>query len=99
MRCPVCKADNLETPQCRRCKADLSLLFELEERRRHLLDQARQRLVDGRAAEAVDLGFEAEDLQQDEESSRLLAVAHLLNRDYAEAWYWYRQQQERCAGK
>ena len=33
MRCPVCKADNLETPQCRRCKADLSLLVAVERRR------------------------------------------------------------------
>ena len=30
MRCPVCKAENEMTPQCRRCKADLSLLLALE---------------------------------------------------------------------
>ena len=33
IRCPLCKADNLEGPACRRCKADLSMLFRLEERR------------------------------------------------------------------
>ena len=33
MQCPVCKADNAQGPLCRRCKADLSLLFRLEARR------------------------------------------------------------------
>ena len=28
MRCPVCRADNTEGPQCRRCRADLSPLFK-----------------------------------------------------------------------
>ena len=39
LRCPVCKAENAQGPNCRRCKADLSLLFALEDRR------ARERLV------------------------------------------------------
>ena len=30
IRCPVCKAENSQGPTCRRCKADLSLLFRLE---------------------------------------------------------------------
>src|SRR5262249_17865113 len=33
MRCPVCKAENAQGPACRRCKADLSLLFAVEARR------------------------------------------------------------------
>ena len=33
LRCPVCKADNSAGRACRRCKADLSLLFALEEER------------------------------------------------------------------
>ena len=40
MHCPVCKADNSQGPQCRRCKADLSLLFALEEQRRRTLAEA-----------------------------------------------------------
>ena len=40
MRCPVCKADNAQGLQCRRCKADLALLFQLEEQRARALEQA-----------------------------------------------------------
>lgn len=34
MRCPVCRAENDRGPNCRRCRADLSLLFALEKQRR-----------------------------------------------------------------
>jgi hypothetical protein len=44
MRCPVCKADNAQGPQCRRCKADLTVLFDLEAARRARLDAARGHL-------------------------------------------------------
>ena len=33
MRCPVCKADNALDPACRRCKADLALLVQVETQR------------------------------------------------------------------
>jgi hypothetical protein len=50
MRCPVCKADNVQERACRRCKADLSLLWEVEARREALLAAARRYLasLDGR---------------------------------------------------
>jgi hypothetical protein len=90
MRCPVCKADNSQGPQCRRCKADLSLLFALEEKRRQALAEARQRLHRGEWSEAVRQAETADWLRGDEESKRLAALAHLLERDFAEAWrcYW-----------
>ena len=43
MRCPVCKAENADAPQCRRCKADLSLLVALEQRRAQALTSAAAR--------------------------------------------------------
>ena len=52
MRCPVCKAENAQGPACRRCKADLSLLFALEERRAWALAEARRLLAAGRVDEA-----------------------------------------------
>ena len=37
MKCPVCRAENDQGPQCRRCKADLALLFTLADQRRSAL--------------------------------------------------------------
>lgn len=35
VRCPVCKASGNTTPTCRRCKADLALVFADRERKQH----------------------------------------------------------------
>jgi hypothetical protein len=99
MRCPVCKAENSQGPQCRRCKADLSLLFALEERRGRELDAARRALAEGRCSNAEAHAAEANWLRRDEESLRLLAVARLFGRDYAGAWRCYQELRgERGAG-
>jgi hypothetical protein len=89
MRCPVCKADNLQDPQCRRCKADLSLLFALEEQRQRTLENARHFLRRGDFAEAVRYAQMADWLRGDEESRRLTALGHLLGRNFAAAWQCY----------
>ncbi len=52
MRCPVCKAE-APGPQCRRCKADLAVLFDLESARRAQLEAAREHLAQGRLPEAL----------------------------------------------
>src|ERR1041385_8260423 len=91
MRCPVCKAENNQGPQCRRCKADLSLLFALEEQRGRELDAARRSLAEGRWSRAEAHAAEANWLRRDEESLRLLAVARLFRRDFAGAWRCYRE--------
>jgi hypothetical protein len=89
MRCPVCKADNSQGPQCRRCKADLSLLFALEEQRQRMLAEARRCLRQGEWQTAVKHAERANWLRCDDESSRLVAMAHLLVRDFAAAWRCY----------
>jgi hypothetical protein len=89
MRCPVCKADNPQGPQCRRCKADLSLLFALEEQRLQALTAARQSLAEGQWGQAVQHAEDADWMRSDEESQRLLATTYLLNRDFARAWRGY----------
>lgn len=89
MRCPVCKAENDKGPQCRRCKVDLSLLFTLEDQRGRLLTAVRHALAEGRWQEAARQAREADFLRSDVDSRRLLAVAHLLNRDFAAAWRCY----------
>ena len=84
MRCPVCKADNNEALQCRRCKADLSLLVAVERRRARVMADAVTRLT-GDPGGALTAAGEGDRLRRDEESRRLLAVARLVNRDFAGA--------------
>lgn len=89
MRCPVCKAENSQGPQCRRCKADLSLLFALEDQRARALAEARHCLRRGEWQAAIEHAKTAERLRGDEESKRLLAAVHLLGKDFAAAWWCY----------
>jgi len=89
IRCPACKADNEQGPACRRCKADLSLLFALEARREALLAQARADFAAGRWRQAYASALEADALRRDESSDRLVAVAALMCRDFHEAWRRY----------
>ncbi len=90
MRCPVCRAEVEQGPQCRRCRADLSLLFDLEDQRRRAVAIAYRYLQEGRfgSAQAVAVGIDA--LRHDEESMRLLALVALLQRHFPQAWEAYR---------
>ncbi len=90
MRCPVCKADNTQGPSCRRCKADLSLLFTLEEQRNAEMDRAEDLLAVREWEGAYESAKRADELRRDEESLRLRAVTALLARDYRTAWECYR---------
>lgn len=89
MRCPVCKAENLQGPHCRRCKADLSLLFSLEEQRRRALTEARRCLHRSDRQAAVRHAETANWLRNDEDSLQLAAVASLLGRNFVDAWQYY----------
>jgi hypothetical protein len=87
--CPVCRARVESGPACRRCKADLSLLFALEERRDAALAAARRSLATGRADEALVLARGAEQLRRGGDARQLIAAAHLLRREFTAAWRWY----------
>jgi hypothetical protein len=95
MRCPVCKAENAQGPACRRCKADLSLLFALEEQRERTLAEARRLLAGGRTREADALAADADAMRSDAESWRLRAMTRLMRRDFTVAWAFYRTAAER----
>jgi len=84
--CPVCRASVESGPQCRRCKADLSLLFALEARREAALSQARQSLAADRPDEALLLARGADQLRHGDDARRLIVLAHLLRREFAAAW-------------
>jgi hypothetical protein len=86
MRCPVCRADNDTGPSCRRCRADIRILFDLEDQRRCVLDAAYLCLNRGEMHRGRALAEGVRALRDDRKSRRLGAVAALLNRDFAVAW-------------
>jgi len=86
MQCPVCKASIEQGPQCRRCRADLSLLFRLEDQRRRALAEALRSAAHGQWSRALAIAEGADALRTDADSRRLLMAIRLLRRDYAGAW-------------
>jgi hypothetical protein len=90
MRCPVCNAENAQGPQCRRCRADLSLLCELEEQRARALAATYNAAARGRWGQVAALAEGAEALRSGPDVRRLAAVGRLLRRDFAGAWGAYR---------
>jgi hypothetical protein len=89
MHCPVCRAENTSGPTCRRCKADLSLLFALEDRHAGKLAAARRCLAEGKWQDAAAFAEQADGLRHDDESRQLLAVAWLLRGDFSRALQAY----------
>jgi hypothetical protein len=87
--CPCCRASNDTGPACRRCKADLSLLFALEENREALLADARRLAAQGRFADALTSVDEAESLRRGDDCRRLRATLLLLTRDFPAAFKCY----------
>jgi hypothetical protein len=84
-QCPVCRAAVEQGPNCRRCKADLSLWLAVGRRRAALLAAARRSARDGDLAGALVGAREADSLHRGDDSLRLLAALHLLKRDFAAA--------------
>jgi hypothetical protein len=93
MRCPVCKADNSLAPTCRRCKADLVLLWDLEARRDALLASARRQLQQGNWLAATTEAHSAAALRRGLDAAQLGAVARLLARNFDGALSTYRRAQ------
>jgi hypothetical protein len=91
LRCPVCKAENTQGSNCRRCKADLSMLFALERKRAGVIAEARAALAEGHWSEAAAQARIADHLRHDEETRELLAVTALICGDFHEAWRLHRQ--------
>jgi len=89
MRCPVCRAENNAGPQCRRCRADLSLLVALEDQRARLLAAAQAAIRRADGAEAARLAAAAQQLRDGDDVRRLRALGHLLQRKFAAAWQAY----------
>ena len=98
MRCPVCKADNSQGPACRRCKADLGLLFAVEANRAAALAAARRESAQGRPGPAFDLMRRADELRHGPDVARFGAVLALLRRDFATAREQHRRAHRLSGG-
>jgi Flp pilus assembly protein TadD len=85
----VCKAQVENGPQCRRCRADLALLFTLEWQRAQALAAARTAIARGQGSEAIAAAERADELRHGPDACSLRALGHLLERDFAGAWRTY----------
>jgi hypothetical protein len=90
MRCPVCRAEDNYTEQCRRCKADLGLLVAIERDRATSLIAAEMHAGRGDAEPCLAAARRADSLRRDRDSLQWTAVGSLLKRDFAEALRAYR---------
>jgi hypothetical protein len=93
MQCPVCKATVDEGRQCRRCRADLTLLRQVEAQAAQARWAAVGLAADGHMDRALALAERAVNLHRTAESVQLLAVLRLLKGDFAGAWQVYRSIQ------
>lgn len=89
MRCPVCRAESNVGPSCRRCRADLSLLFQLEDQRAVLLQQAQTQAARGNWPELIRLAKEIRKLREDNDAAQLEAIGWLMEGNFQKAWEKY----------
>jgi len=95
--CPCCKAANDAGPVCRRCKADLSLLFAVDAERTALVTAARALAAESRFPESLAALARAAQLRHGPDVPRLRAAVLLLARDFPAARRAYDEQRGRPA--
>ena len=77
-RCPTCNARQDASPECRRCKCDLTLLVAALQRCQRLYDDALRCLADKDIDAAERLALQRWELAPDHDAARLLATVYLL---------------------
>jgi hypothetical protein len=82
VQCPACQAGNEAGPRCRRCRADLEILFRLERQRRRLLASAVENLRSGAWSAALEAAQAAAAIRADLDSTRVQAAAALMQRSF-----------------
>lgn len=85
LSCPVCRAENTSGSNCRRCRADLSLLEAVESRRAFHLASAATNLRDGSVMDAMVQLRLAENLQSGHDIRRTRACINLIAGDFYSA--------------
>jgi len=85
LRCPVCRADNTSGPNCRRCKADLSRLIDVETCRARHVALAQYALTSERYDDALEALTQAEEVRAGSDLQRMKACAYLLAGNFSAA--------------
>jgi hypothetical protein len=85
MSCPTCNARQKWSSQCRRCKCDLSMLFDVWKTSRLARSRCLAHLRAGRLVPALRAARRYRSLCPGSESIRLLAVTQLVSGSWAEA--------------
>jgi hypothetical protein len=88
--CPACRAENTERV-CRRCRADLTLLWDLEAQRQRLLADAADALRGRDGARAIELAEGVRRLRDGPDIARLTACAYLVRGQFQRALACYFQ--------
>ena len=86
--CPACRAENAERT-CRRCRADLGLLWDLEAQRERLLVDAAEAIRRGEFTQATERAQSAYDLRVGSDAGRLIACVYLLRGQFVRAFEWH----------
>ena len=81
-RCPTCNARQVPSPECRRCKCDLSLLLAALQRCERLHEACLRGLAEGDVNAAEQAALRRWELSPDEDAARLLATTYLLQGRY-----------------
>ncbi len=84
-RCPTCNARQEPSPECRRCKCDLTLLLASLQRCQRLYDCCLRSLGDKDLDAAERLAIQRWELAPDQDAARLLAITYLLQGRYQAA--------------
>jgi hypothetical protein len=85
VRCPTCRAQQVWSETCRRCKCDLRLLYEAEQSYRNSRTRCLNALHAGRADAAMVEAQVCLRIRPDEEARKLLAVSALMTGDWPTA--------------
>lgn len=86
LRCPVCRAETAAGTTCRRCKADLSLVAQIEAEREFRLRQVAEHLRAGSFDDALNELDLAQELRADHDIHRLRACVFALANDFESAF-------------
>lgn len=91
MRCPTCGARQPWSDTCRRCRSDLGLLGRIHHRRLQSRRRALAALRRGRLEDALRHALQSYWLAPQPDAARLVAVCHLLRRNWHQALAWARR--------